>query len=117
MTDAPVERKRKSTRFLILLAIAVAVVAALAWWFSRDSNDGPTTGISESGAPVYEGAPVEALGTGTTARDVPGAPTYGDPGGAVPAGDGVAEAGSTPGAPPEPGATTQASPQAAGATQ
>ena len=117
MTDAPVERKRKSTRSLILLAIAVAVVAALAWWFSRDSNDGPTTGISESGVPVYEDTPVETLGSGTTDRDVPGAPTYGAPEGAVPAGDGVAETGAAPGETPTAGATTQSAPVNAGAAQ
>jgi hypothetical protein len=89
MTDVPSERKRKSSRFLILLALAAVVVALIAWWASRDSNDGPATGVTETGVPVFEGTDPVTLGSGTTSREVPGAPDSGAPAGALPAGDGV----------------------------
>jgi hypothetical protein len=94
MTDTPDERKRKSNRFLWLGLLAALIIAAIAWATSRDSNDGEVTGVTETGVPVFENTPPSAVGTGTTSRDLPGAPDTGSPTGAVPGGDGVAEGGS-----------------------
>ena len=82
MTDAPSERKRKSNRFILLLALAAVVAVLVAWLASRDSNDGEVTGITESGAPVFEGTDPVTLGTGVTSRELPGAPDQGSPTGA-----------------------------------
>lgn len=73
MTDAADVRKRKSTRFIILAAIAAVIIGLVTWWYSRDSNDGPATGITESGVVTFEGTPPDAVGVGAPARDLPGA--------------------------------------------
>jgi hypothetical protein len=73
MSDVHAHGKRKSTRNLILAALAILVIALIAWWTSRDSNDGAATGMTEDGVVTFENTPPDSIGVGTPSRDLPGA--------------------------------------------
>ena len=83
MTDAPEVRKRKSTRFLIIAAVAALVIALFTWWSSRDNDMNAGTSLGEAGDVSFDTGQQDdpqltdgsgAATTGAAASNEPAAP-------------------------------------------